>query len=190
MTNKNELRIIAGLWRSRKIAFPDGLNLRPTPDRVRETLFNWLRDDVVGAECLDLFAGSGALGFEALSRGASRCIFVDSNPEAIDAIEAMAEKVGSTEHETFCQTAESWLDGSVPKPFDIIFLDPPYDNPLIEPTLVHLIEQGALNPNALIYVESDKPLEELTLPEGMDWHKQSKAAQVNFGLLQYKAEEL
>ena len=147
------VRIIAGQWRSRKLDVPEALGLRPTPNRVRETLFNWLMDDMVGAHCLDAFAGSGALGFEALSRGAAHVTFIDSNPQVIKHLR--------TTGDLFKTTQASYVLGSFPnkvvlsQPFDIVFLDPPFHQGLIEPSLEFLTQNNLLKPGALIYIEQE-----------------------------------
>jgi len=147
------VRIIAGQWRSRQLEVPEALGLRPTPNRVRETLFNWLMDDVVGAHCLDAFAGSGALGFEALSRGADHVTFIDSNPQVIKHLRATGDLLKTTQ--------ASYLLGSFPEKiklseqFDIVFLDPPFHQGLIEPSLQFLVQSNLLKPRALIYVEQE-----------------------------------
>ena len=119
----NQLRIIGGKWRGRKIKFPDIEGLRPTPDRVRETLFNWLSPVIIGAKCLDLFAGSGALGFEALSRGASKTVFVDSNNLVTQQLQYNQQLFQCSDIEIHKMSAEQYLQ-TTEKSFDIIFLDP------------------------------------------------------------------
>ena len=148
----NRFRIIGGRWRGRRLVFPDGEDLRPTGDRVRETLFNWLAPLIEGSRCLDLFAGSGALGLEALSRGAATCTFVDTNRRACAAIEAHLTLLGETSACVVHGAALDFLAG-VPAPFDMVFLDPPFKaGKLAE--LCTLLEQGGwLADGARVYLE-------------------------------------
>ena len=177
------LRIIAGQWRSRKIRFPDLPQLRPTPDRVRETLFNWLTPVIEGARCLDLFAGSGALGLEALSRGAGEVVFVDRDNKVTMYLRDTFTLL-KAEHASVVQAdALSYLAGTA-QGFDIVFLDPPYQSDLLLPCCRALAAQAWLNPKAYIYIEtaSQTPLGEL--PD--DWHvlREKTAGQVCYRLAQ------
>ena len=172
------VRIIAGEWRGRRIPIAAGTAVRPTPDRVRETLFNWLRDVVVGARCLDLYAGTGALGFEALSRGAAEAWFVENDPALVAALNAQAQTFG-VRPRIVRQDAESLLRGRPPAGFDVVFLDPPYAAP-IQPLLALL--PPWLAGEGLVYVE--RPLVE-GLPEGA-WEKRSHAGAVEYGLLRVR----
>ena len=179
------VRIVAGEWRGRRLAVPDGTAVRPTPDRVRETLFNWLRDALVGARCLDLYAGTGALGFEALSRGAAETWFVERDPALVAALTAHAEKLGAKPR-VIRQEAASLLRGAPTAPFDVVFLDPPYAEP-VEPLLALL--QPWLAPNALVYVERPRAP---GLPEvaSAEWVKRSRAGAVEYGLLRFRDEPI
>ena len=150
---RNEFRIIAGEWRRRKLTFPPLPGIRPSPDRVRETLFNWLRDSLPGARCLDLFAGSGALGLEALSRGAAEVVFVDQERAALDAVKGHLAVFKAAGGKTAQADALAWLTAPAAAPFDIVFLDPPFDADSC-PTVAALLERGGwLKPDAFIYVE-------------------------------------
>ncbi len=153
--NRNRVRIIAGKWRSRLLKFPPAAQLRPTPDRVRETLFNWLGQRLDGLACLDLFAGSGALGFEALSRGASRAVMVESDREAARALRENAKVLGAEGAEIVQRDAMSYLAES-PEKFDVAFVDAPYASDLAR----HAMEKlpARLNAGARVYVESAEPL--------------------------------
>jgi 16S rRNA (guanine966-N2)-methyltransferase len=175
------VRIIAGEWRGRRIPITSGTSVRPTPDRVRETLFNWLRDDVAGARCLDLYAGTGALGFEALSRGAKEVWFVEQDPALVAALAAQAE-VFDAEPRVVRQDAASLLNGRPPHAFDLAFLDPPYALP-VEPLLESL--RPWLTDAGLVYVE--RPLAQ-GLPQlaSATWHKRSRAGAVEYGLLRFE----
>jgi 16S rRNA (guanine966-N2)-methyltransferase len=169
------VRIIAGEWRGRRVPIADGTAVRPTPDRVRETVFNWLRDTVVGARCLDLYAGTGALGFEALSRGAAETWFVENDPVLVAALTTQAQTF-DVRPRIVRQDAESLLRGRPPAAFDVIFLDPPYATP-VEPLIALL--PAWLASDGLVYVE--RPLDP-GLPEGA-WEKRSRAGAVEYGLL-------
>ena len=151
----NQIRIIGGQWRGRKLRFPDADGLRPTADRVRETLFNWLAGHITGSRCLDMFAGSGALGFEALSRGASHCCFVDQNTAVLKQIQANCELLDATANSEFLfADASKTID--VEDTFDIVFLDPPFKGPALEACLDWLLKSPLLKSDSLIYIETAK----------------------------------
>jgi 16S rRNA (guanine966-N2)-methyltransferase len=174
------VRIIAGDWRGRRIPVAADTIVRPTPDRVRETVFNWLRDMIAGARCLDLFAGTGALGFEALSRGAAEVWFVEQDATLYAALGAQAEVFGARPR-IVRQDAAAFLRGTPAQQFDIAFLDPPYAVP-VEPLLAQL--GPWLAPAALVYVE--RPREPGLPPiEGAQWLKRSHAGAVEYGLLEF-----
>jgi 16S rRNA (guanine966-N2)-methyltransferase len=147
------LRIIGGAWRGRRLRFPAATDIRPTPDRVRETLFNWLAARVPGSSCLDLFAGSGALGLEALSRGAARLAFVERDPSAAAAIAARLDEWGAHGARVENVDARRFLERTPAEPFDIVFLDPPFASALLAQTAERLEQGGWLANDALIYVE-------------------------------------
>lgn len=146
------LRIIGGRWRGRKLRFPAAALIRPTPDRVRETLFDWLGARVAGAYCLDLFAGSGALGLEALSRGAAEVTFVEHSVAAARELRARLVEWGGGNARVVRADARRFLDGA-PRHFDLVFLDPPFASQLLGAAAQLLEERGWLAPGALIYVE-------------------------------------
>lgn len=175
-----KIRIIAGKWRGRKLDVIDSPGLRPTPDRIRETLFNWIQQEIVGARCLDLFAGTGMLAFEALSRGAAEVIMVESNPKLIESLKQHAETLGSENHTIQLADAMSWLKQGI-KGFDIIFLDPPFGQGYIEKCCATIIEETLLNASGMVYIESEK---HLTLPEGWIIKKQTKAGKVQSMLIE------
>lgn len=185
---RNEVRLIAGRWRSRRVQFLDGEGLRPTPDRVRETLFNWLQGEVPGARCLDAFAGSGALGFEALSRGAESCLLIERAPAQARQLEQEARKLGADNARVVCGEALAVLSGAV-GPFDLVFLDPPFGKGLVAPILSCLLERQLLSPNARVYVEAEATLSDLG--GGADWmllrHRQAGA--VHYHLMQRAVTE-
>lgn len=149
----HQLRIIGGEWRSRRLRFPAIDGLRPTLDRVRETLFNWLQHDIEGARVLDAFAGSGALGFEALSRGAREVIFLEKNPKAAIQLKENLQALGAGNAQVWAGDALVWLDQN-PEPYDLVFLDPPFGKELLQPALDRL----TLLPGALVYVEHESNL--------------------------------
>ena len=180
MSTLGKVRIIAGKWRGRKLDVIDSPGLRPTPDRVRETLFNWIQLEIVGARCLDLFAGTGALGFEALSRDASEVIIVESDPKAVELLKKHAEILKSENHLIYLSDAITWLKKET-KGFDIIFLDPPFKQAYIEQCCEIIAKESLLNAKGLVYIESEK---DLALPDGWQIKKQKKAGQVQSMLIE------
>ena len=177
------LRIIGGRHRGRRLRFPAGVAIRPTPDRVRETLFNWLQPRIAGARVLDLFAGSGALGLEALSRGAGHASFVEKDRRAVTAIEELAREWQETAVQVTCADALTWLARSAgAAPFDVVFLDPPYDAPLLSATAAALVAANLLAPDARIYVEhrAREPLP--ALPDGWKDIRDGRAGEVGYHL--------
>lgn len=182
--SRNRLRIIGGDWRSRVLQFPDLGDLRPTPDRVRETLFNWLQGPIIGANCLDLFAGSGVLGFEALSRGATAVTALELDPLAAGAIRQNAALLKTDKLRLLQRDACDWLaqPGTGSERFDLVFLDPPYAADLYVPCWNLLVEHHWLAPGALVYVEADRPLETLGLPAAWQLIRSKRAGGVYYGL--------
>lgn len=149
------MRIIGGRWRGRRIAFAPVPGLRPTPDRVRETLFNWLAPVIEGARCLDLFAGSGALGLEAASRGAVSVCLVERDRSVVRALEEQVRVLGADQVRVVQAEARAWLAG-VPEPLDVVFLDPPFTDDAALAACIERLETGGwLRPRARIYLESD-----------------------------------
>lgn len=155
---QNRLRIIGGQWRGRKLAFPDEPGLRPTPDRIRETLFNWLNPSLYGARCLDLFGGSGALSFEALSRGAQSATIIDQSPRVIDQLQNNLADLSFESVKLVRANTLHWLESLKPgqlEPFDIIFLDPPFNLDIILPCC-HLLESRVLiKKDTFVYIETE-----------------------------------
>jgi 16S rRNA (guanine966-N2)-methyltransferase len=178
-----QIRIIGGLWRSRKITFPDLEEIRPTSDRVRETLFNWLSPVISGAYCLDLFAGSGALGFEALSRGAKHVVMVDKSPTVIEHLRATAAQLGTSQF-TLYQTKAPHEVILASQPFDIVFLDPPFHHNLILPSLEWLKKETLIHKDTLIYIETENAKAHFTFPDNLKILKQGKTPQVIYYLTQ------
>ena len=182
-TVRNQFRIIAGRWRGQKLTFADVAAIRPTPDRVRETLFNWLQADIAGARCLDLFTGSGALGFEALSRGAGFVQFVDLERAVCQQIQQNLKKLGNSDCAVSQRSAQDFLSGSV-EPFDIVFLDPPFNQDMVYPVCEQLERDGWLNSYALVYIESEMAIDECLLPdEKWQIHRRKQAGQVHYTLI-------
>jgi 16S rRNA (guanine966-N2)-methyltransferase len=177
-----ELRIIAGLWRGRKINFPAISGLRPTPDRVRETLFNWLAPIIAGARCLDLFAGSGALGLEALSRGADHVQFVDYDPRVIKHLRAYLHQFAITKASLFQGNSALSLP-QMTNAFDIVFIDPPFRQGLILPCLQWLQQPGWLSAEALIYLEVEVEFNILAIPISWKIVRNKQAGQVRYLLI-------
>ncbi len=177
----NTLRIIGGQWRGRKLRFADGEGLRPTTDRVRETLFNWLQPVIGGARCLDLFSGSGALGLEALSRGADKVIFIERNPKAITALKENLKLLQAGNTEVHQGDALAWLRGAS-STFDVVFLDPPFRQELLAPALKLLADGGWVAEGARVYIETESELGEPELPPGWELLRSKKAGQVAYYL--------
>ncbi|MDH4166849.1 MAG: 16S rRNA (guanine(966)-N(2))-methyltransferase RsmD [Gammaproteobacteria bacterium] len=179
-----QVRIIGGEWRGRKLHFPQSAALRPTPDRVRETVFNWLQFELAGARCLDLFAGSGALGIEALSRGAREVVFAERDPASARAIGDMLAQLRCDRGHVEQVDALAWLERGPPasQPFDIVFLDPPYGEAWL-PVLAEKLERGGwLAPRAWIYLEDAAARGEPALPPGWTLHRSKRAGDVGYHL--------
>ena len=182
-----ELRIIAGRWRGRRLRFPAGADIRPTPDRVRETLFNWLAPHVSGARVLDLFAGSGALGLEALSRGAAQATFVDADPRVIAALRGVFTEWGIPADAASALRADAlpWLAGTAARsaaPFDLVFIDPPFAADLWQNVVGRLARNGWLAPQAFVYLEAPAGTALGGLPpDWMPW-RSGKAGEVGYHL--------
>lgn len=177
----NTLRIIGGQWRGRKLRFADGEGLRPTTDRVRETLFNWLQPVIHGARCLDLFAGSGALGLEALSRGASEVQFIERNTKAVRALQENLTLLQAENGHVHQSDALAYLSGTN-RAFDIVFLDPPFRQDLLDPALSLLSQGNWLAPGARIYLELEAELGTPELPAGWELLRSKTAGQVAYHL--------
>jgi 16S rRNA (guanine966-N2)-methyltransferase len=186
------LRIIGGNWRSRKVSFPDRPGLRPTPDRVRETLFNWLQFDVAGARCLELYAGSGVLGMEALSRGAGFVTLVESDPVCMAAIRANLALLGADpgSYETAPGTAEAWIKAFAGAPYDIVLLDPPYRQGRLPLVLADLCARGVIAQEGKCYIESGTAVDPAWLPEGLTLSRQKGAGQVHYCMAQWQPHQI
>lgn len=177
----NELRIIGGEWRGRRIRFARQPGIRPTPDRVRETLFNWLAPVIQGSRCLDLFAGSGALGLEALSRGAASATFVDCDRATAERLRESIATLATDRAVVLQADALGWLDGPV-QCFDLAFLDPPFGSGLAAEAHRKLDSGGWLAPGAYVYLELPAKDGPPTLPAGWTLHRSGKAGAVGYHL--------
>ena len=183
----SSIRIIAGQWRGRKlpVAVIDGL--RPTGDRIRETLFNWLDADIDGARCLDLFAGSGVLGLEALSRGARQVTALDSSRVAVNALVEATQLLNTSDLQVMQMDAIEWLKSNPAGPFDLVFIDPPFQAGLLDEALLLLAASNCLAAGALIYIERDRNDDPPQLPTGWQVHKDKVAGSVSYGLYSVNA---
>ena len=177
------LRIVAGKWRSRLLPVAEVSDLRPTPARVRETVFNWLATSVVGARCLDLYAGTGALGFEALSRGAASVDFVDASGEATQALAEAREQLDAAQARVHRSDAFDYLRGRAATPYDLVFLDPPYADDSIG-ELCRLLDSGGwLAEGARLYFEHPKTGPAPRFPDAWSITHEKTAGQVRYGLI-------
>ncbi len=181
------LRIVAGKWRSRLLDIADVPGLRPTSERIRETLFNWLAPSLQGARCLDLFAGTGALGFEALSRGATLVVFVENSRRAVRAIENSVQVLDAPGAVVHCGDAADFVRSAAPASFDIIFLDPPFADDRLEETCRLIDDRGLLATGGRIYLEQDRAKPETPLPGRWRVLKNKTAGNVRYMLVEVAA---
>jgi 16S rRNA (guanine966-N2)-methyltransferase len=175
-----QVRIIGGEHRGRRLPFADLPGLRPTGDRIRETLFNWLQPLITGARCLDLFAGSGSLGLEAASRGASQVVMLDTVSAVVRQLEENRRNLNLKQVSIVRADALQWLEQE-PSPFDVVFLDPPFTANLLGP-LCQKLNQGWLADGSRVYLEDEISRELPVLPEGWQLLKEKTAGQVRYGL--------
>ena len=178
-------RIISGKWRRRRLRFPGRGGARPTPDRVKETLFNWLGPRVEGAVCLDLFAGSGSLGFEAASRGAASVTMVEIDASLVSHLRNECERLGALGIDIVRGDALRWLRGATGR-FDIVFLDPPFSTALLERSCRSLATSACLAPDALIYLECERARGAPPLPEGFELIRAGRAGAVRYHLARWR----
>ena len=183
-----KLRIIGGEWRSRQLPIPEVEGLRPTPDRVRETLFNWISPYVPGAVCADLFCGSGALGLEALSRGAKQVTFVDSSRLVTKQMQANLSTLQARHGQVFTQGADLYLQQSPQQAFDLVFLDPPFRKGWLE-KMIPLLQQGWLAERALVYIEMEKETALPALPAYWQLLKEKTAGQLVYRLFEVTQQD-
>lgn len=180
-----EVRLIGGLWRRSKLPVADHPGLRPTPDRVRETLFNWLGQDLSGWRVLDAFAGSGALGFEAASRGAAQVRLLEWDAQLVASLQASRTRLGAERLQVERADAMAWMARATPGSFDLVLLDPPFDSPLAQPALT--FAAPLLSAGGFVYVEAAQPLipapvdgsDDARWPAGLTLHRSLKAGQVH-----------
>ncbi len=177
------LRIVAGKWRSRLLPIPDVEGLRPTSERIRETLFNWLGPRTYGTRCLDLFSGTGVLGLEALSREASQVVFVESSAKAVTALRNSVETLDADSADIVHGDAFEYLRRSEAESFDIIFLDPPFSDDLTDDLCRLIAERRLLRPGGCVYIEQDRQAPLPDLPEGWQVTKSKTAGNVRYSLI-------
>lgn len=182
-TLPGRLRIVAGMWRSRVLEIADVPGLRPTAERIRETLFNWLTPRIASARCLDLFAGTGALGFEALSRGARVVTFVEKSPVAFEALSRNARSLGAANAKLLKTDASAFLQAATPGAFDVIFLDPPFADGGLETLCASIDELGLLAPRGRVYLETDRGNALPVLPPGWRVLREKTAGNVRYALV-------
>jgi 16S rRNA (guanine966-N2)-methyltransferase len=181
-SGRNSVRIIGGAWRGRRVHFPDLPDLRPTPDRVRETLFNWLQHSLSGTRCLDLFAGSGALGLEALSRGAADVVFVEQFPAAARTLQEQLDRLGGEEKGHVMEMGAARFLRTPAKPFDIVFLDPPFGKGALAEYIPMLDSGNWLSVGGLIYLENERIAGVPPLPPHWELLKSKSAGEVGYHL--------
>jgi 16S rRNA (guanine966-N2)-methyltransferase len=187
-SGRNSVRIIAGAWRGRRVHFPDLPALRPTPDRVRETLFNWLQHSIAGARCLDLFAGSGALGLEALSRGAAEVVFVEQFPAAARTLQEQLVRFGGESKARVMEMGAARFLRTPAKAFDIVFLDPPFGTNALD-EYVPMLDAGQwLAAGSLVYLENERLAGVPSLPAHWELLKSKSAGEVGYHLARLSAE--
>lgn len=175
------VRIIGGSWRGRRLPVTDVEAVRPTPDRVRETLFNWLAPRLPGASCLDACAGTGVLGLEALSRGAAQATFVERDPRVAATLRQTIDRLGARARVIRADVMQ-WLSAPAPERFDVVFLDPPYAANELTRLCTLLDEQGWLAGEACVYLEAGRRQDWPALPPGWQIHRQGTAGEIRFGL--------
>lgn len=178
----HEVRIIGGQWKRSKLPVADAPGLRPTPDRVRETLFNWLGQDLEGWRCLDAYAGSGALGFEAASRGADAVVLVEREPRLAHGLRAVQQRLRAATVRIEVADALAWMARCAPGSFELVFIDPPFDANVFEPALKAAAR--LVVPDGFIYLEADRAFDADTLGPGLRLHRHGKAGAVHYHLIQ------
>ncbi len=186
-SQSGRLRIVAGNWRSRLLDIADVQGLRPTSERIRETLFNWLTSRIHGAHCLDLFAGTGALGLEALSRGARSAVFVEQSSKAVTALYENIKTLAADGAVVLHMDARDYLRRDNPESFDLVFLDPPFAADLLDELCKLLAERKLLANDAYVYLEQDRSTPEPDLPAGWRVIKNKTAGNVRYMLVQQAA---
>ncbi|QXO17501.1 16S rRNA (guanine(966)-N(2))-methyltransferase RsmD [Vibrio ostreae] len=178
-----QVRIISGLWRGRKLPVHDAEGLRPTTDRVKETLFNWLAQDIPHAKCLDLFAGSGGLGFESASRQADKVTMLEMNSQAFSQLKTNIASLKATNIEAIHTDSLAFLRQSG-QAYDVVFIDPPFRQGLLQESVALLEQNGWLADNAMIYIECEKELAMADLPPNWELYREKTAGQVCYRLFE------
>jgi len=186
-SGRQSVRVIAGAWRGRRIEFPDLPGLRPTPDRIRETLFNWLQHEVANARCLDLFAGSGALGLEALSRGARETVFVEQAVAAAYGLRAQLTRFGATGRGLVVEMGARRFLATPGPPFDLVFVDPPFGQGALAEYVPQIAAGGWVKPGGLVYLECERSAGTPELPPSWELLKSKSAGEVGYHLARAKA---
>jgi 16S rRNA (guanine966-N2)-methyltransferase len=177
------VRIIGGAWRGRRLTIADSKAVRPTPNRVRETLFNWLQCEIEGADCLDLFCGSGVLGIEAVSRGARQAVLVDSDKTVVSTIETQIQKLKTDAIQLICENAFHFLYREH-RSFDIVFLDPPFHEASPDTFLLPVLTSGLIRPAGVIYLEYATRHGHIEVPSEWCWRRHQTISEVSFGLIE------
>ena len=179
------IRIIGGDWRGRKLPVLHQDGLRPTSDRVRETLFNWLQFELVGRRCLDVFAGSGALGFEAKSRGAGELLMLEKSPQVARQLSQNCQLLNDRSIKVEATDSLKYLAHKPEHEFDLVFIDPPFHQNLVQPTLNLLFENAWVSHQAWLYIEQEKSLDWPSLPSGWQIYREKTTNQTRFALWHY-----
>lgn len=184
-SKSNQVRIIAGKWRGRKIHFPSTTELRPSSDRIRETAFNWLQFRLSSSNCLDLFAGSGACGFEALSRGAGSVTLIDNDPVVYHSLQQTKEVLDADGAELYCESIPSdrLVEILKGKTFDVVFIDPPFHQNMIASTCQWLDSLGVIAKDGVVYIETEASLQPLPIPDHWEILRAKKAGNVAYYLV-------
>jgi len=182
------VRIIGGLWRGRRLQVADAPGLRPSGDRARETLFNWLQPTIRGARCADLFAGTGALGFEAASRGAGEVVLVEKSDTLVASLRHSAEALGAEQVKIVESDALGWLGTRPPGTLDLVFLDPPFDTDLGHQALNELVRSGSLSGGATVYFESAR-LDPIRVHKGFLQAREKLVGEVRMQLLHWRGDD-
>ena len=188
-SKSGRLRIVAGNWRSRLLDIAEVEGLRPTSERIRETLFNWLAPTLHGSRCLDLYAGTGALGLEALSRGAAEAVFVERSPVAARQLQKNIDLLDARGASVVTQGALDYLQREASGPFDLVFLDPPFADDLLEETCRLLAARGLLAAGARVYLEQDLAKPEPRLPDNWTIKKNKTAGNVRYLLAMVEEDD-
>jgi 16S rRNA (guanine966-N2)-methyltransferase len=181
-TGRNSVRIIGGMWRGRRVSFPDISELRPTPDRVRETVFNWLQHSLAQTRCLDLFAGSGALGLEALSRGAAEVVFVEQSQAAARSLQEQLTRLGGHLKGRVMEMGAARFLRTPDKPFDVVFLDPPFGKDALDEYIPALDAGNWVSIGGLVYLENERVAGIPKLPAHWELLKSKSAGEVGYHL--------